>query len=175
MCDRFNKSELAVASMACAIDPAQPQFGSRGLGGTESPAPGISTVAGSLQAHPISRSTMISCVLGPAACRKCFKIVMQYSSAQSWSTWHKRKTDMSSSRAGCGSKKFWAQEPEHRHLSLRNIGWNATYLATSRVQSRVRRACFSSNTMAGYNVRHISYFAEDVGITIINLPLLHRP
>src|ERR1700744_2897576 len=99
---------LAVASVACIIEAARPQFGSRGLGGTARSAPGMSCVAGSSQAHAISRSTITRCVFGRAAVRKCFKIVTQYSFAQSWRTWDKRKTETSSSRAGCGSKKLWA-------------------------------------------------------------------
>ena len=97
--------------MICANEPARPQFGRRGLGGRESSAPEISCVAGSSQGHAICRSTTTSWVLGPAADRSCFKIVTQYSSAQSWRILHRRKTARSPSRGGCGSKKLWAGEP----------------------------------------------------------------
>jgi hypothetical protein len=76
-----------------------------------SPAPGISCETGSLQAHAISWSTMTSWAFGPAATRKCFSIMRQYSSAQSWRTLQTRKTEASSCCAGCGSKKLWHWEP----------------------------------------------------------------
>ena len=77
-----------------------------------SSAPGIFCAAGSSQANDITCSTMSSWVFGPAAARRCFSMVRQYSSAQSCSTLQRRKTDTSSEllspcRAGCGSKKFW--------------------------------------------------------------------
>lgn len=94
-----------------AVWAAQPMFRSNGWGGTESSAPGISCAAGSSHTNEIIISTMTSWVLGPAAARRCLSMVRQYSSAQSWSTLLRRKTETPSklsslSHVGCGSKKF---------------------------------------------------------------------
>jgi|SRR6267142_2671085 len=96
-----------IKSELYTIEVARPKFGSNGFGGTRRSAPGISCATGSSQAHAISRSMMTSWVLGPAAARRCFSMVRQYSSAQSWSIWQTTKTDISSCCAGCGSKKLW--------------------------------------------------------------------
>lgn len=97
---------LTAMSKWYTIESARPKLGSRGFGGTGSSAPGISCVAGSSQASVINWSTITSCVLGLAAIRKCFSIGRQYSSAQSWSTLHRRKIATSSCCTGCGSKKL---------------------------------------------------------------------
>jgi hypothetical protein len=68
---------------AYVIEVARPKLGSSGFGGTGSLVPGISCGTDSLEAHAVSWSTMTSWVFGPAATRKCFSIMRQYSSAQS--------------------------------------------------------------------------------------------
>ncbi len=83
----LNFAPLTIKSMLYANEDARPKLGSRGFGGAGTSAPGISCVAGSSQAHSISWSTMTSFVLGPAATRRSFNMVRQYSSGQSWSTY----------------------------------------------------------------------------------------
>ena len=99
---------LTMTSVLYAIADARPKLGSRGLGGMGTSAPGISRVAGSSHAQAISCSAMTSCVLGPAATRRCFSTVRQYSSAQSWRTLQRRNTETSSCCEGCAVKKSWA-------------------------------------------------------------------
>jgi len=76
-------SLLTMTSVLYAMEDARPKLQSSGFGGTGTSAPGISCVAGSSQTHAINWSTMTSCVFGPAATRKCFNMVRQYSSGQS--------------------------------------------------------------------------------------------
>ena len=99
---------LTMTSVLYAIADARPKLGSRGEGGVGISAPGISCVAGSSHTQAISCSAMTSCVLGPAAARRCFSTVRQYSSAQSWRTLQRRKTETLSCCEGCGLKKSWA-------------------------------------------------------------------
>ena len=102
----FKNALPTIKSELYDIEVARPKLGSNGFGATRSSAPGISWATGSSQAHAISRSTMTSWVLGPAAARRCFSMVRQYSSAQLWSMLRRTKTDISPCCAGCGSKKL---------------------------------------------------------------------
>jgi hypothetical protein len=55
---------------------------------------------------------MTSLVFGPAAARRCFNMVRQYSSDQSCIILARRKTETSSCRAGWGTKKSWPWGPK---------------------------------------------------------------
>jgi hypothetical protein len=110
---------LTMISVLYDIEDARPKFGSRGLGGTGTSAPGISCVAGSSHAQAINWSTMTSWVLGPAATRRCFIMARQYSSALSCIIPWTRKTETSSCCAGCGSKKLWPFETRRQCAALR--------------------------------------------------------
>jgi hypothetical protein len=104
-----------------------PMFRSNGWGGAGSSAPGTSCAAGSSHTHEINISTTTSWVLGPAAARRCLSMGRQYSSAQSWSTLLRRKTETPSEfsslcHVGCGSKKFCASEnPQKLSAQTRSI------------------------------------------------------
>jgi hypothetical protein len=103
---------LTMRSLAYTFEAVRPMLRSSGWGGTGSSAPKLFCAAGSSQANDITYSTTSSWVFGPAAARRCFSIVTQYSSAQSLSTLLRRKTETfsklsSSCRVSCGSKKFW--------------------------------------------------------------------
>jgi hypothetical protein len=107
----FRFCPLTWRSVMYAVWAAQPMFRSNGWGGTGSSAPGTSCTAGSSHTNEIIISTTTSWVLGPAAARRCLSMVRQYSSAQSWSTLLRRKTETPSKlssvcHVGCGSKKF---------------------------------------------------------------------
>ena len=101
---------LTSMSTRYTIEPARPKLRSRGWGGAESSAPWISRAAGSSQTVEYTCSTRTSWVFCPAAARRCFSMVRQYSSDQSCSTLETRKTETSSCRAGCGVKKSWPWE-----------------------------------------------------------------
>jgi hypothetical protein len=103
---------LTMMSAMYAIEAARPVLRSSGWGGTGSSAPGISCAIGSSQTVENTCSMMTSRVFRPAAARRCFSMVRQYSSAQSWNTRRMRKTETSSCRAGCGSKKSRPWKPK---------------------------------------------------------------
>lgn len=142
-----------MTSVLYAIEPARPMLGSSGFGGTGISAPGISCTAGSSHTQAMIWSSMTSCVLGPAAARRCFSMVRQYSSDQSWMILQRKKTATSSSCAACGLKKSWALRTEHRQCLQPNPGGTVvegkklTYFGASRGQTRVHRAYSSSSTM----------------------------
>ena len=103
---------LTMMSAMYAIEAARPVLRSNGSGGTGNSAPGISCATGSSQTVENTCSMMTSRVFCPAAARRCFNMVRQYSSAQSWNTRRTRKTETSSCHAGCGSKKSRPWKPK---------------------------------------------------------------
>ena len=137
---------LTCISTRYTPEPARPMLGSSGWGGAGSSAPGISCKAGSSQAVENTCSTRTSWVFGPAAARKCFNMVRQYSSDQSCSTLETRKMETSSCRAGCGVKKSWPCEPKSQ--PCRSQRWSKlTNLGASRGQIRLLWAYSPSSTV----------------------------